>query len=69
MVPLPEKKEVAEEPNSIQKMVGRGSPEIIYRTIRNYLHKSGFNFLVTKSIPFLTQQQKENRVMWCEQHM
>ena len=51
------------------KMVDRGSLEVTSRTTRNYLHKSGINFMVPKSIPFLTQQHKENRVTWCEQHM
>ena len=50
-------------------MVDRDSPEVTSRSIRNYLHKSGFNFTVLKSIPFLTPQHKENRATWCEQHM
>jgi len=51
------------------KMVDRGSPEVTSRTTRNYLHKSGFNLIVPKSISFLTPQHEENRIAWCEQHM
>jgi len=42
---------------------------ITSKTTRNYRHKSRFNFMVPKSIPFLTPQHKENRVTWCEQHI
>jgi len=51
------------------KMVDRGSPELTSRTTRNNLHKSGFNFIVPRNIPFRTPQHNENRVTWCEQHM
>ena len=48
------------------KMVDKDSLEVTSRTIRNYLHKSEFNFMVPKSIPFLTPQHKKNRATWCE---
>jgi len=44
------------------KMVDKSSPEVTSKSIRNYLHKYGYNFMVPKSISFLTLQHKENRV-------
>ena len=35
------------------KMMDKVSQKVISRTIRNYLHKSGFDFMVPKSIPIL----------------